>query len=90
MTNIRRVMEMADSMAAEVVATGRWPSLPDWAGLAWMISPYYCESARSIVRDMGAEWALRAKRVVRSLEIASEWRRDRAIETTVRNGDLFN
>lgn len=77
MANIRRVMAMADAMAAEVQATKRWPWLPDWAGLAWIISPYYCPRAGSIMAVMGADWERRAVRVVRALEIAADWRKER-------------
>lgn len=77
MTNIRKILKQADAMAAEVKQSGRWPWVPDWAGLAWIISPYYCPRPGAILHAMGAEWERRAVRLVRALEIASEAKRER-------------
>jgi glycerol kinase len=76
MANIRKVLKQADAMAAEVKQSGQWPWLPDWAGLAWIISPYYCPRSGAILHAMGADWESRATRIVRALEIASDWRQE--------------
>lgn len=76
MSNIRRVLRIADEMAEQVKASGNWPWVPDWAGLAWIISPYYCPRSGAILHGMGAEWERRAVRIVQALEIASDWRRE--------------
>lgn len=78
MANMKRVYRMAEDLRRDVLADGRWRhSLPDWAGIGWILSPYYCRSAREILAALGPDWSRRAADVLRALRINSEWHSDR-------------
>jgi hypothetical protein len=75
MSNRSKVLAMADAMVAEVKASEAFGwRVPDWAGLAWVMSPFYCSYSAEVKRAMGEAWAARAGRVVEALRIAAEWR----------------
>ena len=66
-TNHRKILRMADSMAKE--AEEKVPNLPDWAGLAWIISGYYNSRAHVVKATMGDEWWARAEMLCKALTI---------------------
>lgn len=86
MSNISRVRIMANKMADEIRLCDEFRHLPDWAGLAWIISPYYNTSAHKVYATMPFEWLKRAKRLVAAMDIAWQWKRDQEIESTCRKG----
>ena len=75
MSNISKVRAMAETMSNEVRAVGCW-RVPDWAGLAWIMSAYYCCDALAVQRHFGPAWVARARRLVRALAVAAEWRQE--------------
>lgn len=77
MSNITKVRDMANRMADEIRLHDEFKhSIPDWAGLAWIVSPYYNSRAYKVFEVMPFEWLHKAKRLVAALQIAYEWRRD--------------
>ena len=72
-SNIRKVLRMADEMADEAQKVLRF--LPSWAGLAWIIDPYYNNHWRTAKESMGEVWGARAEMLWRALKIASMKRR---------------
>lgn len=68
-SNHRKVLRMADEMAdaAKSVKIDGGRNIPDWAGLAWIISSYYNTSHGKIKEAMGAEWTKRAEMIVKAL-----------------------
>ncbi len=69
-TNHRKCWRMAQVMAKECrAAMGRDAHfIPDWAGLGWIVSPFYNSTLRLVDRAMGPEWMARARRLCRALE----------------------
>jgi hypothetical protein len=43
--------------------------LPDWAGIAWIIDPYYNSCWRVIAQAKGEQWMERARRVAKALDL---------------------
>ena len=68
-TNKRQVLRMADEMATQAREQVR--GLPDWAGLAWMVSRFYNSGAHRLCEKMGTAWSARAERICRALDIAA-------------------
>ena len=77
MSNMSKVRAMADKMVKELQLNPRL-GLPDWAGLAWAISPYYNSRAYLVHESMPSEWLHKAKRIVAALDIAWQARREAA------------
>lgn len=72
-SNHRKVLRMADEMAdaakeaAKSLEIFASKNIPDWAGLAWIISPYYNWRHNEIKKAMGDEWTKRAEIIVKAL-----------------------
>lgn len=84
MSNITKIRAMANRMADEIRLRDEFKNLPDWAGLAWIISPYYNSSAWKVFEVMPFEWLARAKRLVAAMEMAYQWKREQAIAASCR------
>ncbi len=65
-SNHRKLWRMAEVMAAEARACGI-PNIPDWAGLGWIVSPFYNAYASRVALVMGKAWMERASLIVRGL-----------------------
>lgn len=72
MSNMSKVRRSANRMADELRLMDEFKNLPDWAGLAWILSPYYNSQAYRVFEIMPFAWLQRAKRLVAAMDIA--WR----------------
>ena len=81
MSNITKIRKMANRMADEIRLHDEFQSIPDWAGLAWIISPYFNSAAWKVFEVMPFEWLSRAKLLVAAMEMAYQWKREQSFVT---------
>lgn len=68
--NHRKVLQQADLMAEQAKAA--FPSLPNWAGLAWIVNHGWNYNASKVRATMGAAWTARADVLCKALAIKAE------------------
>lgn len=78
MSNISKVRKMANAMADHLRLHDEFRDIPEWAGLTWIMSPYYYRGAYKVIQIMPFEWTRRAKRLVAALDIAYRHKQDSA------------
>lgn len=71
-SNHRKCLRIADTMAKQATAAmraerGNACNIPEWAGLAWIISPFYNYQHSAVRVKMGEDWHSKAVLVCRAL-----------------------